>query len=102
MVNNFGQSGHHRKEVEIMKMFLFCYPDYLDDAVSSEFKQAGYKSYMKLHSATGKDYDPKQRSHHVAGYVRALSTGNPGEHRLLVYQSIRKEDVACRRADGRF
>ena len=38
-----------------MKMFLFAYADYLDESITSEFKQAGYKSYMKLHDATGED-----------------------------------------------
>jgi hypothetical protein len=64
-----------------MKMFLFCYPDFLDDTVSSEFMQAGYKSYMKLYGATGKDepYDAKQGTYHVAGKLRALFIYMPAE-----------------------
>jgi len=73
-----------------MKMFLFCYPDYLDDAVSFEFKQAGYKSYMKLHSATGKDYDAKQRIHHLAGYIRALFMYMPAEMIPPTLDMVRK------------
>ncbi len=62
-----------------MKMFLFCYPHYLDDTVSSEFKQAGYKSYMKLQSATGKDEPHDAKLDHVAGKLRALFIYIPTE-----------------------
>ena len=64
-----------------MKMFLFCYPDWMEDVVSSEFKQAGYNSYMELHGAKGKDepYDAKQDKHHVVGKLRALFIYMPDE-----------------------
>jgi hypothetical protein len=92
----FNISEYFRKEVEIMKMFLFCYPQYLDDTVSSEFKQAGYNSYMKLHSATGKDepYDAKQGIHHVAGEIRALFMYMPAEmipHALDIVRRIKEK-----------
>ncbi len=75
-----------------MKMFLFCYPDFLDDAVSSEFKQAGYNSYMKLHGATGKDepYGAKQGMHHVAGKLRALFIYMPTEMIPPTIEIVRK------------
>ncbi len=76
-----------------MKMFLFCYPDFLDDAVSSEFKQAGYESYMKLHGAVGKDepYDVKQGAHHhVAGKLRALFIYMPAERITPTLDIVRK------------
>ena len=36
-----------------MKMFWVVYDDYFDDSITNAFKQAGCKSYMKLHDATG-------------------------------------------------
>ncbi len=75
-----------------MKMFLFCYPDYLDDTVSSAFKQAGYGSYMKLHSATGKDepYVTKQATHHVPVNLRALFIYMPTEMIPRTFDIVRK------------
>ena len=70
-----------------MKMFLFCYPDYLDDGVSSEFKQAGYNSYMELHGA-GKD-EPFG-THHVAGKLRALFIYMPAEMIPRALEIVRK------------
>ena len=57
-----------------MQMFLFCYPDFLDDGITSEFNQAGYKSHMKLHDATGLDqpYGAKRGSMHVPSNIKAL------------------------------
>jgi len=43
------------KEVEIMKMLIVVYADYFDVSITNAFKQAGCKSYMKLHDATGED-----------------------------------------------
>ena len=45
---------------------------------------------MKLHSATGKDYDEKQRIHHVAGYVRALFMYMPAEMILRTLDIVRE------------
>ena len=70
-----------------MKMFLFCYPDYLDDDVSSEFKQADYHSYMELHGA-GKD-EPFG-THHVAGKLRALFIYMPAEMIPRALEIVRK------------
>jgi len=52
---SFYIENYFRKEAEIMKMFLFCYVEFLDDSIANEFERAGYKSHMKFHSATGQD-----------------------------------------------
>jgi len=57
-----------------MQMFLLCYPDFLDDSVTSEFIRAGYKSHMKLHDATGLDQPngAKRGSMRTPGKINAL------------------------------
>lgn len=64
-----------------MQMFLFCYPDFLDDSIADEFMQAGYKSHMKLHGATGQDapFAGRQGPWHAPGRVKALFMYMPDE-----------------------
>jgi len=36
-----------------MKMFLVVYENFLDEGTTNAFKQAGYKSYTKMHNVIG-------------------------------------------------
>jgi hypothetical protein len=63
-----------------MQMFLFCYPDFLDDSIADEFIQAGYQSHMTLHGATGQDAPFGERgTRHAPGKVKALFIYMPDE-----------------------
>lgn len=53
-----------------MKMFLFVYADYLDESITNEFWQLGYKPYMKCHDVADEDHQCRAR----------MSTDRPGKN----------------------
>jgi len=66
-----------------MKMFLVVYADYFDERITRELKQAGYKSYMKLHDATGENESSEAR----LGTFRA-----PGRNKSL-FMAVPDEEI---------
>ena len=70
-----------------MKMFWVVYDDYFDDSITNAFKQAGCKSYMKLHDATGESQTSGARlgTHKRPGRDKSILMAVPDEEipRLL-------------------
>jgi hypothetical protein len=64
-----------------MKMFFVIYAEASDERVTAVFKQAGYKSYTKMHGATGEgeETEPKLGTHFWPGKNNALLFGVPAE-----------------------
>jgi hypothetical protein len=67
--------------------FTPVYDDYFDDPITNAFKQAGCKSYMKLHDATGESQTSGARlgTHKSPGRDKSILMAVPDENipRLL-------------------
>jgi hypothetical protein len=79
-----------------MKMLFVVYGDYLDERITNAIKQAGYKSYMKFHDATGEIYPIETRlgTHNAPGRIKTLLMAVPDEEisRLLeIVRGLRAE-----------
>ncbi|KAF0159035.1 MAG: putative cytosolic protein [Syntrophaceae bacterium] len=64
-----------------MKMFFVVYAEASDESVSAAFKEAGYKSYTKIHGATGEgqESEPKLDTHFWPGRNNTLMLAVPDE-----------------------
>jgi hypothetical protein len=79
-----------------MKMLFVVYGDYIDARITNAFKQAGCKSYMKFHDATGEIYPIETRlgTHNAPGRIKTLLMAVPDEEisRLLeIVRGLRAE-----------
>ena len=57
-----------------MKMFFVVYAEASDESITDAFKKAGYKSYTKMHGATGEglESEPKLDTHYWPGRNNTL------------------------------
>ena len=57
-----------------MKMFLVVYAEASDETITKAFKNAGYRSYTKMHGATGEgeESEPKLATHFWPGRNNTL------------------------------
>jgi hypothetical protein len=64
-----------------MKMFFVVYAEASDESITEAFKKAGYKSYTKMHGATGEgeESEPKLDTHYWPGRNNTLLLGVPDE-----------------------
>jgi len=64
-----------------MKMFFVVYAESSDESITNAFKKAGYKSYTKMHGATGEglESEPKLDTHYWPGRNNTLLLGVPDE-----------------------
>jgi hypothetical protein len=64
-----------------MKMFFVVYDEASDESITAAFKQAGYKSYTKVHGVTGEgeESEPKLDTHFWPGRNNTLLMAVPDE-----------------------
>lgn len=64
-----------------MKMFFVIYAEASDESVTKAFKKAGFKSYTKMHGATGEgeESEPKLGTHYWPGRNNTLLIAVPDE-----------------------
>ncbi len=79
-----------------MKMFLVVYAEASDETITTAFKNAGYRSYTKMHGATGEgeESEPKLDTHFWPGRNNTLLFAVPNEEveRLIqLVRTLRKE-----------
>ena len=75
-----------------MKMFFVVYAEASDESVTEAFKKAGYKSYTKMHGATGEgqESEPKLDTHFWPGRNNTLLLGVPDEEIGRLIELVRK------------
>lgn len=75
-----------------MKMFFVVYAEASDESVTEAFKKAGYKSYTKMHGATGEgqESEPKLDTHFWPGRNNTLLLGVPDEEIGRLVELVRK------------
>jgi len=75
-----------------MKMFWVVYDDYFDDSIINAFRQAGCKSYMKLHDATGDCQTSGVRlgTHKKPGRDKSILMAVPDEEIPNLLEIVRK------------
>lgn len=75
-----------------MKMFFVVYAEASDETITKAFKKAGYKSYTKMHGATGEglESDPKLGTHYWPGRNNTLLLGVPDEEIEKLIELTRK------------
>lgn len=80
------------EEDKIMKMFYFVYPEYFDERITNEFKQAGYKKYTKVHGTTGEgeESEPKLGTFRSPGRQKSLLMAVPDEEIPCLIEIVRK------------
>jgi hypothetical protein len=79
-----------------MKMFFVIYAEASDESVTAAFKQAGYRSYTKMHGATGEgeETDPKLGTHFWPGKNNALLFAVPDEEITKLCELAKKLKTA--------
>ena len=75
-----------------MKMFLVVYAEATDESITAAFKQAGYKSYTKVHGATGEgeESEPKLGTHFWPGKNNTLLLAVPDGDIPRLVELVRK------------
>ncbi|MCK7507102.1 MAG: hypothetical protein MZV70_25660 [Desulfobacterales bacterium] len=75
-----------------MKMFFVVYAEASDESVTEAFKKAGYKSYTKMHGATGEgqESEPKLDTHFWPGRNNTLLLGVPDDEIGRLVELVRK------------
>ena len=75
-----------------MKMFFVVYAEASDESVTEAFKKAGYKSYTKMHGATGEgqESEPKLDTHFWPGRNNTLLLGVPDDEIGHLVELVRK------------
>jgi hypothetical protein len=83
-----------------MKMFLVVYAETSDESVLAAFKEAGYKSYTKIHGATGEgqESEPKLDTHFWPGRNNTLMLAVPDEEIQKLIELVRRLRVEQPRA----
>ncbi len=87
-----------------MKMFLVIYAEASDESIIGAFKGAGFKSYTKIHGATGEgdESEPKLGTHCWPGTNNTLYMAVHDKDTQHIQDIIRKLKVdhprACLRA----
>ncbi|MGD0276644.1 MAG: PG0541 family transporter-associated protein [Syntrophales bacterium] len=75
-----------------MKMFYLVYAEYYDERITNALKQAGYKSYTKMHGATGEgeETEPKLGTHYSPGRNKTLLMAVPDEEIPRLVELVRR------------
>jgi hypothetical protein len=75
-----------------MKMFFVVYAEASDESITAAFKKAGYKSYTKMHGATGEgqESEPKLDTHFWPGRNNTLLLGVPDDEIGRLVELVRK------------
>jgi hypothetical protein len=75
-----------------MKMFFVVYAEASDESITAAFKKAGYKSYTKMHGATGEgqESEPKLDTHFWPGRNNTLLLGVPDDEIGHLVELVRK------------
>jgi hypothetical protein len=75
-----------------MKMFFVVYAEASDESITATFKKAGYKSYTKMHGATGEgqESEPKLDTHFWPGRNNTLLLGVPDDEIGRLVELVRK------------
>jgi hypothetical protein len=83
-----------------MKMFFVVYAEASDESITAAFKQSGYKSYTKMHGATGEgeESEPKLDTHFWPGRNNTLLLGVPDEEIGRLIELVRRLKVEQPRA----
>ena len=83
-----------------MKMFFVVYAEASDESVSAAFKEAGYKSYTKIHGATGEgqESEPKLDTHFWPGRNNTLMLAVPDEEIQKLIELVKRLKVEQPRA----
>lgn len=83
-----------------MKMFLVVYAESSDESVTDALKQAGFKSYTKMHGATGEgpDSDPKLDTHCWPGRNNTLLLAVPNDDVPCLIGLVKKIKIENPRA----
>ncbi len=76
----------------LMKMFFVIYAEASDASVTNAFKNAGFKSYTKMHGATGEgeESEPKLGTHYWPGRNNTLMLAVPDEDVASLIELVRK------------
>jgi len=83
-----------------MKMFFVVYAEASDENITDAFKKAGYKSYTKMHGATGEgeESEPKLDTHFWPGRNNTLLLGVPDDQIQKLIELVRRLKVELPRA----
>jgi len=83
-----------------MKMFFVIYAEASDESITVAFKQSGYKSYTKVHGATGEgeESEPRLGTHYWPGKNNALLLAVRDEKIQPLCELVRKLKVEHPRA----
>ncbi|PKN19663.1 MAG: hypothetical protein CVU71_04625 [Deltaproteobacteria bacterium HGW-Deltaproteobacteria-6] len=83
-----------------MKMFFVVYAESSDEIITAAFKKAGYKSYTKMHGATGegRESEPKLDTHYWPGRNNTLLLGVPDDEIQKLVELAKKLKEAHPRA----
>ena len=83
-----------------MKMFFVVYAEASDESASAAFKEAGYKSYTKIHGATGEgqESEPKLDTHFWPGRNNTLMLAVPDEEIQKLIELVKRLKVEQPRA----
>jgi len=83
-----------------MKMFFVVYAEASDESITDAFKKAGYKSYTKMHGATGEgeESEPKLDTHYWPGRNNTLLMGVPNEEIQNLIELVRRLKIEHPRA----
>ena len=75
-----------------MKMFFMIYTEAMDERVTEAFQNAGFRSYTKMHGATGEgeESEPKLGTHYWPGRNNTLLLGVPDEEVQKLVDLVRK------------
>lgn len=75
-----------------MKMLFVVYAEASDKNVTNAFKKAGYKSYTKMHGATGEgdESEPKLGTHYWPGKNNTLLLAVPDEEIPRLVELVRR------------
>jgi hypothetical protein len=83
-----------------MKIFFVVYAEASDESITAAFKQAGYKSYTKVHGATGEgeESEPKLGTHFWPGRNNTLLFAVPDECIPRLFELAKRLKVEYPRA----
>lgn len=83
-----------------MKMFVVVYAEASDESITRAFKKNGFKSYTKMHGATGEgqETEPKLGTHFWPGKNNTLLMAVPDEDIQRLLELVRELKVKHPRA----
>lgn len=75
-----------------MKMFVVVYAEATDETITMAFKENGFRSYTKMHGATGEgsETEPRLGTHYWPGRNNTLMMAVPDEEIQRLLELVKK------------